>query len=79
MLLVDALLDLRDGLSGVKALGADLGAVHDGVTPIQLVGVIQLSQPLLCKVISAVNDPSAFPIASQLWYASQQTTRSLQA
>lgn len=36
-----------------------LGAVHDGVTAVQLVCIIQLSQALLREVISAVNDPSA--------------------
>ena len=59
MLLVDALLDLGNGLSGIQALGADFGAVHDGVTPVQLVGIIQLGQPLLGEVIPAVDHPSA--------------------
>lgn len=29
-------LDVRDGAARVEVLGADLGAVHDGVAPVQL-------------------------------------------
>ena len=61
MLLVDALLDFGNCLSWIEALGADFCAIHDGVTPIQLIGVIQLSKPLLGEVVSAVNHPSAVP------------------
>ena len=57
--LVYALLDLSNGLSWVETLRADLGAVHDLVTPVQLVGIIHLRHPLLCEVITGVNDPSA--------------------
>ena len=53
------LLDLLDGLAGIEALGADLGTVHDGVTSIQLVRIIQLLDALLCEVITAVHNPPA--------------------
>ena len=59
MLLVDALLDLGDGLARVQALRADFCAVHDGMTPVQLVGIIQLCEPFLGEVVSAVDHPSA--------------------
>lgn len=36
-----------------------LGAVHDGVASVKLVGIVQLSQALFCEVVPAVNDPSA--------------------
>lgn len=32
----ELLLDVRDGAARVEVLGADLGAVHDGVAPVQL-------------------------------------------
>lgn len=40
-------------------LGAHRGAVHDGVAPVQLVGVVHLVQPLLRGLITRVNDPPA--------------------
>ncbi len=36
-----------------------LGAVHDCVASVELVGIVQLSQALLCEVIPAVHDPPA--------------------
>lgn len=51
------LLDLGNGLAGVQALGADLGTVHDGLALVQLEGIIQIVQPLLSEVVTAVNDP----------------------
>ena len=53
------LLDFLNGLARVEALWADLGTVHDGVTSIQLVGIIQLLDALLCEVITAVHNPPA--------------------
>ena len=56
---MDALLDLGNGLARVEALRAHTGAVHDGLAPIQLVGIINLLQALLCELVPAVNDPPA--------------------
>jgi hypothetical protein len=53
------LLEGGDGLAGVEALGAGLGAVHDRVAAEQLEGVVQLSQALLGQLVAAVLDPSA--------------------
>jgi len=52
------LLDLADGLGRVEALGADLGAVHDGVAAIQLERIFQIVQALAGGLVAAVGDPS---------------------
>jgi len=52
------LLDLGDGSAGVEALGAGLGAVHDGVTSVDTEGISEPVQSLCLLSISAVNDPS---------------------
>lgn len=44
---------------GGAHLGAHSGAVHDGVAPVELVGIIHLFQPLLGSFISRVDDPPA--------------------
>ena len=38
-------------------LGTRLGAVHDGVTPVQRELILQLGQSLLLQLVSAVNHP----------------------
>jgi hypothetical protein len=40
-----SLLDLGNGLSRIEVLRADLGAVHDGVAPVELEGVVEVVQP----------------------------------
>jgi hypothetical protein len=40
----------------LQALGADLGAVHDGAAAKKAVGIVQLVEPLLPDVIPAVDD-----------------------
>jgi len=60
-LLADAsqeLLDFSDGSARVEALGAGLGAVHDGVTPVDGEGITELVQPLVGGVITRVNHPT---------------------
>jgi len=52
------LLDLSDGLAGVEALGAGLGAVHDGVTPVHRERISQLVQSVAGVLVSAVDDPA---------------------
>jgi len=62
VVLVDALLDFGDGLAGVEPFGADLGAVHDGVAAVQLVGVIQLGHALLREIVPAIYQPPVLPV-----------------
>merc|ERR1719180_465187 len=52
------LLDLSDGLAGVKTLGAGLGAVHDGVASVDREGVPQLVQPGCLLFVPGINDPA---------------------
>ena len=54
-----ALLNLGNSLSRIETLGTYFGTIHDLVTPIQLVGIIDLGHPFLREVIARVNDPPA--------------------
>lgn len=56
---VDALLDLSNCLARVQTLGADLSTVHDLMTSVQLVGIVNLGHALLGEVVPGINDPSA--------------------
>src|SRR5665811_638619 len=51
-------LDLHDGLGGVEALRAGLGAVHDGVAAIEPERVLELVEPLAGRLVAAVHDPA---------------------
>jgi hypothetical protein len=53
------LLDFADGAGGIEALGACLGAIHNGVTAVQRKGIIESLQPLSPGFISAVGEPPA--------------------
>ncbi len=55
--LVNALLDFGNRLARIQALWADLGTVHDLMTPVQLVGIINLSHAFLCEVVPGIYDP----------------------
>jgi len=55
---VVGLLDLGNGLSRVEALGTNLGAVHDGLAPVEFEGVVELLNSLVGDGVSAVDDPS---------------------
>ena len=55
------LLDLCDGLTGVQSLGAHLGAVHDGLAPVELEGVVKLLYPFVRPLVPAVYDPPVHP------------------
>ena len=46
MTLRNSLLDLSNGSARVQALGACLGAVHDGVAAVQLEGIVQMVKSL---------------------------------
>src|SRR4029453_17447953 len=52
------LLDLGDGLGGIEALRASLGAVQDGVAAIQAERVFQVVQALAGRLVAAVLDPA---------------------
>jgi len=45
---------LADGLGGIQALGADLGAVHDPATTEQAVGSFQLVEALGGGLVATV-------------------------
>src|SRR3569832_674665 len=50
------LADFVDGLSGIESLGADLDAIHDGVTAKQAVRPFELAQALGRGLIAAVGE-----------------------
>jgi hypothetical protein len=52
------LLDTRDGFTRIQMFGADFGAVHDGVTAIQLKCIVQLSKAFRSRSIATILDPS---------------------
>src|SRR5215213_4332345 len=52
----DQLLGLRDRLGRVEALGADVGAVHDRVAPVEPVWVLELVEPVARRLVAAVGD-----------------------
>jgi len=52
-----SLLDLGDGLSGIEVLRTDLRAVHDGVAPVELEGVVEVVEALLRHRVPGVLDP----------------------
>jgi hypothetical protein len=52
-----SLLDLGNGLSRIEVLRADLGAVHDGVAPVELEGVVEVVQPLRRHLVAGILDP----------------------
>ena len=52
------MLDLVNRATRIEVLGTSVGAVHDSVAAIELVGVIQTLQTLLGHLVSRVGDPS---------------------
>lgn len=55
---MNCMLDLVNGATRIEVLGASVGAVHDSVAAIELVGVVQTLQTLLGHLVSRVGDPS---------------------
>jgi hypothetical protein len=53
-----ALLDLGDGESGVKALGASPAAVQDGVATVQAHAVVEAVHALCGLLVTRVGDPA---------------------
>ena len=45
-------------LAGFEALGADLGAVHDGVAAVEAERIFQLVEPLAGHLVAAVGEPA---------------------
>src|SRR5258708_6234410 len=52
------LLDLGDRLGRIEALGAGLGAIHDGVAAIEPERIFELVEPLALGVVAAVGQPA---------------------
>src|SRR5215211_220080 len=52
------LLDLRDGLGGVEALWAGVGAIHDRVATIEPERIVQGVEPLARRLVARVDEPA---------------------
>ena len=57
-LLADGSLDLLDGFTRVQVLGASVGAVHDLMASVELVGIVDVLESLDGVVITGIGDPS---------------------
>ena len=57
-LLADGSLDLLDGGTGVQVLGASVGAVHDLMASVELVGIVDVLESLDGVIITGIGDPS---------------------
>src|SRR5450755_4423970 len=51
-------LEFGNGLGGIEALRAGLGAVHDGVAAIEPERILEIVEPLAGGLIAAVLDPA---------------------
>src|SRR6188472_3755784 len=51
-------LDLGDGLGRVEALGAGLGAIHDGVAAVEPERVLEIVEAVTGRLVAAVLQPS---------------------
>ena len=58
MILADGSLELLDGGTGVQVLGASVGAVHDLMASVELVGIVDVLESLDGVVITGIGDPS---------------------
>ena len=58
MHLVKSMLNLVNGTTRIQVLGASLGAVHNSVATVQLVGIIQVMQTLLSHFIAGIGNPT---------------------
>src|SRR5690348_13534916 len=54
----DELLRLGDRLRGIETLRANVGAVHDRVTAVEPVRVLELVEAFAGRFVAAVGDPS---------------------
>src|SRR6516225_3324721 len=51
-------LDIGDGLGGVEALRAGLGAVHDGVAAVEAERILEIVEALPGRLVAAVLEPA---------------------
>src|SRR4051812_15922340 len=51
-------LEFGDGLGGVEALRASLGAVHDGVAAVEPERVFEIVEPLAGGLVAGILDPA---------------------
>src|SRR3954449_7178755 len=51
-------LDLGDGLGGVEALGAGLGAIHDGMAAVEPERVLEIVEAVPGRLVAAVLQPA---------------------
>src|SRR4051812_2781988 len=51
-------LDVGDRLGRIEALRASLRAVHDGVAAVEPERVLEIVQPLACRLVAAVDQPA---------------------
>ena len=58
MHLVKSMLNLVNGTTRIQVLGASLGAVHNSMATVQLVGIIQVMQTLLSHFIAGIGNPT---------------------
>ena len=58
MILADGSLELLDGFTRVQVLGASVGAVHDLMASVELVGIVDVLESLDGVVITGIGDPS---------------------
>src|SRR5690606_36713832 len=52
------LLGLGNGLGRVEALRAGLRAVHDGMAAIELERILEIVEPFLARLVTAVDEPA---------------------
>src|SRR4051794_41599563 len=51
-------LDLGDGLGGVEALGAGLGAIHDGMAAVEPERILEIIEAVTGRLVAAVLQPA---------------------
>jgi len=51
-------LDLGDGLGGVEALGAGLGAIHDGMAAVEPERILEIVEAVTGRLVAAVLQPA---------------------
>src|SRR3954466_5846946 len=51
-------LDLGDGLGGIEALGAGLGAIHDGMAAVEPERILEIVEAMPGRLVAAVLQPA---------------------
>src|SRR5258708_34681581 len=52
------LLDFADGLGRIEVFRACLGAIHDGMAPVQPERILEIIEALAGRLVAAVDDPT---------------------